>query len=157
MKPEGLLPHSLVTNTWPYPKPDQSSPCLSIPILKDSFNIILLVYQWSLSVRFPQQNFVRIFPFPIRATYSAHFIILDLIIRIRNIWWVQIIKFHFFISSPLPSHLIPLRPKYPPQHSNLEHSQLQFLPVCARPSFTAIQNNTACWLSHLYIYSRRKL
>ena len=158
MKPEGSLPHSLVTNTWPYPEPDKSSPCLPIPILKDRFNIILLVYQWSLSIRFSHQNFVRIFPLPIRATCSAHPIILDLIIRIRNIWWVQIIKFPFMMwSSPLPSHLIPLRPKYPPQHSILEHSQLQFLPVYARQSFTPIQNNTSCRLSHLYINSRRKL
>jgi hypothetical protein len=33
-------------------------------------------------------------------------------------------------------HLIPLRPKYPPQHP-----QSTFLPQCQWPSFTPIQNN----------------
>jgi hypothetical protein len=42
-----------------------------------------------------------------------------------------IIKF-----SPLPCYLVPLRPKYSPQHPILKHPQPTFLPQCQRPSFT---------------------
>jgi hypothetical protein len=45
------------------------------------------------------------------------------------------------LSSPLPCHLVSLKPKYPPQHPILEHPQPLFLPQCQRPSFTPIQNN----------------
>jgi hypothetical protein len=35
----------------------------------------------------------------------------------HNIWWgVQIIKFHMLSFCLLPCYLVPLRPKYPPQH-----------------------------------------
>jgi hypothetical protein len=48
-------------------------------------------------------------------------------------WWVQIIMFLVIYSSPLPCYLVPLRPKYPPQHFILEHPQPMFLPQCERP------------------------
>jgi hypothetical protein len=32
MEPEGSLPHSQAPATCPYPEPDQSSPCLPIPL-----------------------------------------------------------------------------------------------------------------------------
>jgi hypothetical protein len=35
-------------------------------------------------------------------------------------WWVQIINFLVMQYSPLPCHLVPLRPKYPPQHPQNE-------------------------------------
>jgi len=41
MEPEGTLLHSEALATCPYPKPDQSSPCLPIPLLEDYFYIIL--------------------------------------------------------------------------------------------------------------------
>jgi hypothetical protein len=44
--------------------------------------------------------------------------------------------------SPIPSYLIPPRPKYSPQHPILKHPQPTFLPQCQRPSFTPIQDNT---------------
>jgi hypothetical protein len=47
-------------------------------------------------------------------------------------------------SSPLPCYLIPLGPKYPPQHSILENPQPTFLPQCELPSFTPIQNILLC-------------
>jgi hypothetical protein len=51
----------------------------------------------------------------------------------NNIWWlVQIIKFLVMKSSPHPCYLVPLRPKYPPQHPILEHPQPMFLPQCQR-------------------------
>ena len=44
-------------------------------------------------------------------------------------------------SSPLPCHLVPLRPKYSPQHPILKHPQPMFFPQCERPSVTPIQSN----------------
>jgi hypothetical protein len=46
---------------------------------------------------------------------------------------------------PLPSQLVPLRPKYSPQHlgwgclRTLKHPQPTFLPQCERPSLTPIR------------------
>jgi len=52
--------------------------------------------------------------------------------HLNNIWWrVQVIKFS--------SYLIPLRPKYLPQHPILKHPQAMFVPQFERPSFTSIQ------------------
>jgi hypothetical protein len=42
---------------------------------------------------------------------------------------------------PLPCHLVPLRPKYSPQHPILKYPQPTFFPQCQRPSFIPIQNN----------------
>jgi hypothetical protein len=36
---------------------------------------------------------------------------------------------------PLPCYLVPLRPKYSPQHPILKHPQPKFCPQCERPSF----------------------
>ena len=52
-----------------------------------------------------------------------------------------IIKLLIMYFSPLPCYLVPLRPKYSPQHPILKHPQPKFLPQCERPSFTPIQNN----------------
>src|SRR5215475_3497149 len=41
--------------------------------------------------------------------------------------------------SPFPHRLVPLRPKYSPQHPILKHPQLTFLPQYQRASFTPIQ------------------
>jgi hypothetical protein len=36
------------------------------------------------------------------------------------------------LSSPLPCYLVPLRPKYSPQHPILKHPQSTFYPQCER-------------------------
>jgi hypothetical protein len=46
---------------------------------------------------------------------------------------------HCAISSTSP-YLLPLRPKYHPQHPILKHPQPMFLPQRQEPSFTPIQN-----------------
>ena len=46
-------------------------------------------------------------------------------------------------SSPLLCYLVPLRPKYPPQHSILEHLQLTFLPQCDRPSTITLKSSSS--------------
>jgi hypothetical protein len=70
-----------------------------------------------------------------------------------NIWWgVQSIKLFVMQSSPLPCYLIPLRPKYPPQHPILENPQPTFLPLCEWPSFTPIQNNRHLNIDSIWIF-----
>ena len=75
-----------VLATCRYPEPDQSGPWPPSNILKIHFNIALPstpgCSKWSLFLRFPHQNPVGTSPLPIRATYTAHLILLDLITRI---------------------------------------------------------------------------
>jgi hypothetical protein len=49
-------------------------------------------------------------------------------------------------------YLIPLRPKYPPQHPILEHPQPMFLPQCDRPSFTPTQNNNTITVLYILMF-----
>jgi hypothetical protein len=56
--------------------------------------------------------------------------------------------------SPLPCYLIPLGPKYPPQHIILENHQPTFLPQCERSTFKHIQNNRQDYSSvYLNLYT----
>jgi len=86
LAPEGSLLYSQVPATYPYPEPSRPSPFpLQTHLLKIHFNIILPSTpgspRWSLSFRFPHQNPVYVSLLPIRATYPAHLILLDLITR----------------------------------------------------------------------------
>jgi hypothetical protein len=65
-----------------------------------------------------------------------------------------------FTFTLLHCHLIPPRPKYLPQHPILKHSQPTFLPQCARPSFTPIQNlreNYSSVCTFVFIFLDSKL
>jgi hypothetical protein len=100
--------------------------------LKIHLNIILPSTpgypQWLLSLRFPYQNPVHVSPlhypsYMPRPSHSTGFY------RPHNIGWaVQIIKLLIMKFSPLPCHLVPLRPNYSPQHPILKHPQATFLP-----------------------------
>ena len=83
MEPERSLPLSQELATYPYPEPDQSSPCPPFHFLKIHLNIILPAilgsFKWSLTSRFPNHNPVYNSPIPIRATCPAYLILLDLI------------------------------------------------------------------------------
>ena len=97
--------------------------------------------KWSLSFRLPHQNPVQAFPLPLTCymlcpSHSYQFY------HPNDIGWgVHIIKLLITQFSPLPCHLVPIRPKYT-QHPILEHSQPTFLLPCEWQNFTPIQNNT---------------
>jgi hypothetical protein len=40
MEPLGLFAHSKVAATYPYPEPEQSRPCVPLPLLEKSSEII---------------------------------------------------------------------------------------------------------------------
>ena len=140
MEPESSLPHSQVPGTCPYPEPARSSPCPPHPT---SWRSILILYS-HLRLGLPSDLFPPGFPTitlytpllsPVRATCSAHLILLDFITRAISGEECRL------LSSSLCSYLVPLRPKYSPQHPILKHLQPIFLPQCERPSFTPMHNN----------------
>ena len=86
MKPEVSLLHAEVPATCPYPEPDRSSPYPSIShFLKTHFNIIPHLHLGLPSGLFPSdiptKTLYKPLLGPIRATWSAHIILLDLITR----------------------------------------------------------------------------
>jgi len=94
-----------------------------------------------LSLRFPHQNPVCTAPLP-HACYLPHPSHSSRFDHMNNIGWVvQIIKLFIVSFSPFPCYLVPLRPKYSPQHPILKHPQRTFLLQCEWPSFTPTQNN----------------
>jgi len=131
MGPEGSLPHSQVLATCPYPEPAQSSSHTpTSKFLKIHINIIFSSTprspQWSPSLRFRDQNPVHAFPPNTRyMTHPSHSSRLCNPHTIR--WGVQIIKLLIMQFTPLPCYLVPLRPKYSPQHPILKNPQPTFL------------------------------
>jgi hypothetical protein len=86
MESEGSLPCSNKPATGPSPEPAESSSphrYLSLYLPKVHLNFILSprlrFFQWSLAFEPPIQNPINNSPRPMRATYQAHLILLDLI------------------------------------------------------------------------------
>ena len=90
---------------------------------------------------FPIKILYKTLPSPIRATFSAHLILLHFVSR--TILGEKYRSLSSSLCSFLhsPSYLVLPRPKYSPQHPILKHPQPAFLPQYKRPSFTPIQNN----------------
>ena len=142
MESEASSPHSQTPAICPYPLSDQTK---SPHPLEIHFNITRpstpRSSKWPLYSTFPHQNpaYVSLLS-PIRATCPANLILLDFITR--TILGEQYRSLSFSLCCFLHSrNLVPLRPKYSPQHRILKHPQPTFLPQCERPSFTPIQNN----------------
>jgi len=95
--------------------------------------------KWSLSLRFPHQNPVDASALPHTSCYMPRPSHSCQFYHLNNIGWsVQIIKLLIMQFSPLPCYLVPLRPKYSPQHP-----KPTFLPQSVWPCFTPIQNKAA--------------
>ena len=84
MNPKGSLPHSQVPATCPCPEPARSSPYPHIPLPENASEYYPPIYAWV----FPVVSFPYVSPTkpcirlsPIRATCSAHIILIDLITR----------------------------------------------------------------------------
>ena len=130
MEHEGSFPHSQHPATCSYPE--------TRPISWRS--ILILFYHPCLALRssllpsgFRTKPMYASLPLTCYMSYTSHFSSFDH----PNIWWgVQSIKLLVMYSSPLPCYLVPLRPKYPPQHPILKNPQSTFLLHCEWPSFS---------------------
>ena len=89
--------------------------------------------KWSLSLSFPHEKLLYTSPLP-HARY--------MLCPAHSSWFnhpnntglgVQIIQFLIMQLHPLPCYLVPVRPKYSPQHPILKHPQPGFLPRCHNP------------------------
>ena len=157
MEPYGSLPHSQQPATFPLqnqldPVHAPTSNLLKIhPIhaspshfLNTHFNIILPSTPWSskwlFPSGFPSTTLYTPLLSTIRATYSAHLILLDFITR--TVFGEQYSSLSSSLCSFLhsPCHLVPLRPKYSPQHPILKYPQPTFFPQCKRPGVTPMQH-----------------
>jgi hypothetical protein len=125
MEPEGSLPCSQEPATGHYPELHASSPHLSILFLLKS----ILILSSHLRLGLPNGLFpsgrptkiLYVFLFtPVRATFPAHLVLLDLITVIIFLWSVQVMKLLIMQSSPPSRHFLPPRSKYS-QHRVLKH------------------------------------
>jgi len=93
-----------------------------------------LILSYHLRLRLPSGSFTSTFPrtcYMPRPSHSSRFYHPNNAGR-----GVQVIKLLIVWFSPLPFHIIPLRPKYSPQQPVLKHLQPTFLPQCERPNKT---------------------
>ena len=129
---EGTLPHSKAHATCPYPQPDQSSSCLPIKLLADLFKCYPPIYAQVFQVvsfpRVPNQNSARSSPvlaisllnLITRMKYDEEYTAHSKQHRVHSTQHtVHSTQLLVMQSSPLPSHLVPPRPKCFPHTSVL--------------------------------------
>ena len=141
----------------PLPLLNQINPGHAFPfhLLKVHFNIIVppmrRYSKWSLHSGFPTKNLYALLLASMHVTCPPTSVFLT---RCRRQYSLAItIKLLIIWSSPLPCYLVPLRPKYIPQHPILDHPHSTFLHYSERPTFTPIQNNRQNYsLIHLNLY-----
>ena len=110
MESEGSLPHSQVPANCTYPEPARSSPYPTSHFQKIQLIIILPStpgsFKWSLSLRFPYQTLYTPLPSSIRATYTAHLILLVVFTQITFGKQYRSLRSSLcsFLHSPLPPH-----------------------------------------------------
>jgi len=156
MKPKISLPHSQVPATCPYLVRAPPSHFLKIQLhpfhsptfhfLKIHFNIILPSTSGfpmkTLSLRVPHQYtvYASSLAHTRYMTHPSHSPRFD---HPNNICrGLQIIKLLITQFSPLSCYLVPLRPKYSPQHPIPKHPQPTFFLQCERPSCSALLHYT---------------
>ena len=107
--------------------------------LKINFNIFLLSNsgssKWSLPLGTPNQTSQTFLPHPyvLHDPTNSFFLILS---PENILWYIQNTKLLILLFFSIPCYLVPLRPKYSPQHPILNKPQPTFLPQCERLSFT---------------------
>ena len=129
--------------TCPYHEPARFSPYHHIPLPDDPSSYYPPMYAWvSQVVSFPQVSAPKSCinlsspPYGLHAPPISFFSVLSPEQYLVSSTYHKLLIMWLY---PLPSHLIPLRPKYSPQHPILKHPQPTFLPHFERPNFTPIQ------------------
>ena len=110
------------------PCPESDRSCPRSHFRKIHLNIILLstpgFSMWTLSLRFPPQKpCIPLSSLPIRSIFPANLIILNLITRTIIGKDYRSLSFSLCSFLQYPCYLIPLRPKYLPQHPIFKHHQ----------------------------------
>ena len=143
---QSSLPHSQVFAACLCPEPDQSSPSLhpaswrSILIL--SYHLFLGLLSDLFISGFPIKTLYASLLSPLHASYPAPLVLLALITQIifseDYISWSS--SLCSLLHAPVAQSL--LRTRCLPQHPILKQRQPTFLPHCARPALTPVQNNS---------------
>jgi hypothetical protein len=119
MEPGSSLPCSQQLLPCPYPEPEKSmsyTKPVSWRSMLIPFHVHLDLPSGLFPLGLPTKTLYAPLLSNIHATCPTHLILLVLITR-NDIWWVvQLLKLLTMHSSPLPCYLVPLRPKYLPQH-----------------------------------------
>jgi len=146
MEPKGLLLHSQVPATCPYPEPALSSPYTHIPLPEELTLTIILPTM----VSFPHVStpkpciYLSSPPQALRALPITFFSVLSP----KQYWyWSLSCSLCNFLPSPVTSSLLD---PYS-QHPILKHPWPTFLPQCEWPGFTPIQNDRQNY-SSLYLH-----